>query len=125
MKVVLDTSVLIDYFRADKGPLLDILQSKSSGGAYVFIPTIVISELWAGNSMSRKKEVQKVERLIKSFDVVDLNMQTAKLAGGLRRKKMVGGFDSFIAATALQLDAQLATGNRKHFEKVKGLRFFA
>ena len=125
MKVVLDTSVLIDHFRAGEGPVSSIIQSRKKGEVDIFIPSIVVAELWAGRSMSRKQEALKVERFIGLFDVVSLDMVIAKLAGELRRKNLVPGFDSIIAATALHLDAALATGNRKHFEKVKGLRFFA
>lgn len=120
MKIVIDSSIIIDFTRSGKGPLSKILSSKSE----VYIPTIVISELWAGGSMNRKKDIELVERMIKTFKRIDLNEETAKIAGELLRKKVILGFDAIIASSTLYLDAVLATSNKKHFKKVKGLRFY-
>jgi len=39
--------------------------------------------------------------------------------------KLVGQNDLWIAATALALQKPLITRNRRHFDKIKGLRFQA
>lgn len=36
--------------------------------------------------------------------------------------KMIGPYDLIVAATALERDSQVATFNRRHFARVKGLK---
>jgi predicted nucleic acid-binding protein len=120
MNIIIDSSVIIDYTRAGKGIFPKILSPKNE----IYIPTIVISELWAGKSMNRKKDAELVEKMIGIFKRMELNEDSAKIAGNLLRKNVVFGFDAIIAASALYLDAELATMNNKHFAKVKGLKLF-
>ena len=121
MNVIIDSSILIDFTRSKKGYLPEILALKTD----LFIPTVVVAELWSGKSMSDKKEANIVEKMLRGFKVVDLNKDIAKMTGGLLRTNQVSqAFDAVIAATALYLDAELATANKKHFEKVRGLKLF-
>jgi len=125
VKVLIDSSVIVDYTRAGVGALPQILLLKTSRKAEVYIPTTVILELWAGDSMTKESEEVKVNRLLAPLKIVDLTKQIAKKAGELVRLGQIDSFqDAAIAATALYLDAQLATQNRKHFEKVRGLKLF-
>lgn len=125
MKILVDTSVFIDYTRAGKGALSHILETKKKTKNDLYVPTIVIAELWAGSSMDDSKEEELVKRLISGFRKVSLSVEIAKKSGKLLREKSVlGAFDAIIAASALHVDAQLATNNVKHFKKVKGLRLF-
>jgi len=125
VKVLIDSSVIVDYTRAGVGAFPQILLQKTSRKAEVYIPTTVILELWAGDSMTKESEVVKVNRLLAPLKIVDLTKQIAKKAGELVRLGQIDSFqDAAIAATALYLDAELATANKKHFEKVRGLKFF-
>lgn len=125
MKILADTSVFIDYTRANKGVLLQILDLRKRDKAELFIPTIVIAELWAGKSMEDREEKKLVKELISGFGKVNLSVENAKRAGVLMRKNQVpGAFDAIVAATAIEIDAELATQNKKHFEKVRGLKLF-
>lgn len=121
-KVVLDTSVIIDFTRANKGDLLSLIKSRSQ----LYIPMIVISELWAGKSMNDEKEVQDVEVLIDGFSKIDLDENAAKMVGEiLRNNNVVGVVDAIVAACTIKLDAYLATNNTKHFSKIKNLKLYS
>ena len=125
VKVLIDSSVIVDYTRAGVGAFPQILLQKTSRKAEVYIPTTVILELWAGDSMTKESEVVKVNRLLAPLKIVDLTKQIAKKAGELVRLGQIDSFqDAAIAAIALYLGAQLATQNRKHFEKVRDLKIF-
>ena len=125
VKVLIDSSVIVDYTRAGVGAFPQIVLQKTSRKAEVYIPTTVILELWAGDSMTKESEVVKVNRLLAPLKIVDLTKQIAKKAGELVRLGQIDSFqDAAIAAIALYLGAQLATQNRKHFEKVRDLKIF-
>ena len=121
MKIIIDTSVIIDHTRANKGVLLRLISS----GVQIYIPMVVISELWAGVSMNDKNNEKKIEKLIERFIEVDLSKESAKKAGELlRNNKLMETIDAIIAATALELGAQVATSNKKHFSKIKNLKLY-
>ena len=123
-KVVIDTSVFIDYERACLGSYEDLLVLRKKGECELYVPTIVVVELWAGGQMRHKRTQKIAEKMLIGVISIDLDEKIAKLTGELIRKKVVGVFDAVVAASTLYLDAQLATGNKKHFEKVEGLRLF-
>ena len=125
VKIIVDTSVFVDHIRADKGALRELLLLQKSKKALLYIPSIVILELWRGLSMDNLNVQKSVERMLLGIRIVDLTKQLARKAGELVRNEMVvDSEDAIIAATALYLDAQLATNNRRHFQKIKNLRFF-
>lgn len=125
MKVVIDTSVFVDYTRAGIGLLLTLIKSAKSGKTILYVPSVVILEIWAGESMSGKEDEKIARRLLQSMKVLQLTRQIAEIAGRLAREKKVEDFiDAAICATTLYFGAQLATNNVKHFEKVEGLRIF-
>lgn len=124
-KVVIDTSIIIDFTRAGTGQLPDLIEAAKSDEIELFIPTVVILELWIGKSMQQSKNTVAAEKLFSGIKRIDLVESIAKLAGKLLRKNLLTGpMDAIIAASALELNAKLATGNRRHFEKVKNLRLF-
>jgi predicted nucleic acid-binding protein len=125
MKIIIDSSVFIDFTRDSSGNLDELLNLFRQGKTFLLVPTVVISELWAGESMENKKEELLVTKMLDKLTKIDLNEQIAKTAGKLMRRSQVSNaFDSVIAATALECEAQLATRNIKHFAGVKGLKIF-
>lgn len=125
MNVVVDTSVFIDFARAKVGIFDKLINLYMKETIELYIPTIVITEFWAGDDMKIKRNIKNAEKLFFHLKRQDLNEEIAKLAGELIRNKLVTGFDSIIAATALYLNAQVATKNNKHFLKVKGIKLFS
>lgn len=121
-KIIIDTSIIIDHTRANKGILLKVISS----GAQIYIPMVVISELWAGSSMNDRNNENKIEKLIERFIEVDLSKESAKNTGKLLRdNRLLGTIDAIIAATALEIGACVATSNKKHFSKINGLKLYS
>ena len=125
MKVVVDTSIIVDYIRVGFGLYEELVILSKKKSVRLYIPTLVILELWKGRSMGAKDMVSKVERMLKVCKTLPLTEQIAKHSGELIRNGKFNDFiDASIAASAVYLDAQLATRNKKHFEKVEDLKLF-
>ena len=124
MKVVIDTSVFIDYSRAHDGVYPVLLKGAGDQKYNLYVPTVAIMEFWSGQSMGLASKKKLAEKLFSGIARIDLNEVVAKQAGELVRQNIVSGFDAIIEATALQVDAFLATSNEKHFSKVPSLKFF-
>lgn len=124
-KLVLDTDVVIDFTRG-ASDLIDLLLNQVSNHKLkLFIPSSVVSELIAGQETKSAEELAKLERLISRFEFVASDYQIAKMTGILLRDyKTLKLADATIAATALSLNAKLATRNKKDFENIKELKFF-
>jgi predicted nucleic acid-binding protein len=126
-KIVLDTDVLIDYVNGYAG-WLDKIISLSESNISLILPTIVIAEYFASDSLEREKEQKIADKTFLMFQKQDLTEGIAKTLGQiLRRKTYEKGAslsDLIVASTALFLDAELATRNKNHFKKIPKLRFF-
>lgn len=124
MELVCDTSILIDKLRG--GKKWDEFVESVEDDVNLYLPTIVVFELYSGKSTKSAVEVEKLNKVTKHFERVDLSEQIAVRAGGIYRDgvKDLQVPDYVIAATALELGAEVVTLNRKHFEKVPGVKIF-
>ncbi|KKS31993.1 MAG: putative ribonuclease VapC [Candidatus Amesbacteria bacterium GW2011_GWA2_42_12] len=124
MKLVCDTSIFIDKLRG--GKRWDEFVESVEGDVNLYLPTIVVFELYSGKSTKRAGEVKKLNQVIKYFERVELTEQIARRAGEIYRDgvKDLQVPDYVIAATALELGAEVMTLNRKHFAKIPGVRVF-
>ncbi|OGM32470.1 hypothetical protein A2803_03295 [Candidatus Woesebacteria bacterium RIFCSPHIGHO2_01_FULL_44_21] len=123
-KIVIDTSVFIDFARAKTGLYPQLFELFRDGICELYVPTVVIFELWAGSSMSKKTIVDETVRMLSKIKRVELDEKIAKKTGEIIRQKQIRGFDAIVAASALELGAEVATQNEKHFRKVKGLKLY-
>lgn len=123
-KIVVDTSILIEYIRLGEGRWNDLVEMSKNGDVRLLLPTVVMLELWSGKSMEKNKTEMETVKFLSIFSKLNLDEDTAKLAGKLRRENQIDGFDAVIAASCLQEGAWLATLNKKHFEKVEGLKLW-
>ncbi len=123
MKIIVDTSVIIEFLRTGKGVYVDLMEKASKKSAVVYVPAVVVLELWKGQSMKNSETEKRVEKILLPMKSVDLTKQLAKKAGTIIRENNMDDFlDSVVAAAALYLDASVATLNKKHFTKIKGLK---
>ena len=124
MKLVLDTSILIDHLRGgDKWKkILKTLEEE----AEFFIPTIVFFELYSGKSSQDPKTSHRILNLVNAFQRIELNEKIATRAGQIYRdiNKTLEVPDYIIAASALELGATVLTLNRKHFEQIPHLGLY-
>lgn len=121
MKLVIDSSAIIDYLRGGIKWERFLLTIESSVDLY--LPTIVIFELFSGKSS--KKESDLVD-FIKHFKRIELNENIARKAGELYRDVsfILGVSDYIIAASALEIEAAVVTLNEKHFKQIPGLQIY-
>ena len=115
MPVLLDTTVLIDVLRG-RSAASRLLALRSSGEV-PFVCCINVEEIWRG---IRPDEEDDAGRLIDGLRLADLGVPEGRLAGRWRREAATQGItlsqaDCLIAAAAVGVGAQLATGNPKHF----------
>jgi hypothetical protein len=120
LSVVLDTSVLVDHLRAS-GPATEFLADLEDRPTCSEISRI---EVLQG---LRSAERRAADRLFSLISWVPVTEAVARRAGELGREWRrshpgIGVADLAIAATAEQIDAQLATRNVKHFPMFKDLR---
>lgn len=125
MKLVIDTSVLIDFLR---GGIIgkELFDKVEKQNCELFIPTIVIFELFSGASSKNPLVKTKIITFIQNFKHIELTEELATRAGELYRQigKHIGPQDYIIAASALDLGATVLTLNRKYFEQIPGLKIY-
>jgi len=95
----------------------------------LYIPTIVISELYFGleKNQSHKRNGTFLENFIAPLSVIGFSIEAAQHAATIRyqlRKQgtPIGAYDIQIAAIALAEDMVLLTNNTKEFERIEGLK---
>lgn len=97
--------------------------------AELAVPALTVGELVLGTHLSgaQERERAKVDAFLLPFDVLafgrDEALEWAALEAVLRKQgNRLEAEDGMIAATALAHRLTLVTGNRKHFERVPGLK---
>jgi predicted nucleic acid-binding protein len=124
-KILIDTSVFIEYQRTGSGLFLSLLERAQLEEAQLYTSAVVIMEFWAGKSMENKKVLEFANDMFQGIAIIDLDPNIAKKAGKMTRRGQISiGFDAIIAATCLEIGAKLATQNKKHFERVPDLKIF-
>ncbi|MFA6007425.1 MAG: type II toxin-antitoxin system VapC family toxin [Candidatus Shapirobacteria bacterium] len=124
VKIVVDSSVIIEKIRTD-GCLFDrLVELQLKNKVILFISVVTVAELWAGESMNKKSEIESVTEIIKYIKRLIVNEDIAMMSGEIVRKYKIEAMDALIAASALEDDAQLATLNVKHFKMIKGLKLY-
>lgn len=122
MRLLLDTSVLIDHLRGRKAAV-EYLTSAVENGSDLWSVTVVRTEILAG---MRPAEEEPTMRLLSLISWQDVTTTIADHAGRLAQRFLrshpgVDTVDYLIAAAASELDADLCTLNVKHFPMYPGL----
>ena len=120
MKIVADTSVLIDFLRS-KSPQNSFFYNLISGND-VIISLITVAELFSGKSAQTKIGREKLFNLIDGLEVRIPDLKDAVAAGEIRSEYQLSLADAFIASLALKLNLPLATLNQKDFTPVSRLK---
>ncbi|MBI4848961.1 MAG: type II toxin-antitoxin system VapC family toxin [Nitrospirae bacterium] len=120
-KVLVDTSILVEYFRKQKKEtaiLVEIARKHS-----VVISVITEFEWLVG---FKDRELEFGKSLLKNIDVLPFDSKCALKArdiySGLKsQNKLIEIPDIFIAATSLAYNLPLATINKNHFKRIAGV----
>ncbi|MBI2327889.1 type II toxin-antitoxin system VapC family toxin [Candidatus Curtissbacteria bacterium] len=125
MRLVIDSSILIDYLRGGiiAKQLFDAIEKQNHE---LFIPTIVIFELFSGTSTNNPLVRRTIMNLISDFERIELTEEIAIRAGELYRQtgKHISPQDYIIAASALEIGGTVVTLNKKHFKEIPHLRIW-
>lgn len=120
-KWLIDTDVLIDFFRGLS--TASVFLEKVIKSDICYLSVITVAELYAG--VKEGKERALLESFLKSFSIVHIDT-TIALKGGLYRRDFgkshgVGLADALIAATSESQNARLVSLNIKHFPMLKNI----
>lgn len=122
-KYLLDTNIIIALFASETSVI-----TKLSSLRQVFVPVIVVGELYYGISKSAHKQANTLvlETFILKNQIVHPDIETAKQYGQIKEMLRVAGRpipenDIWIAALARQHNFSLCTRDQ-HFKNIKGLK---
>lgn len=123
MKVLLDTSVLIDHLRGLK-EAVEYLSGVVIRGDELWSVTMVRTEVFAG---MRPKDEEATRELLGQIRWIEVDIELADAAGQLAAKYLkshpgVDTVDYIVGAAAQARDAVLATTNTKHFPMFPDLK---
>ena len=121
--ILVDTSILIDYYRKTDKENSVWIQLVRLGYDFV-ISSVTKYEIYSGATQTQLDFWNEILKLIEVISFDEFTADTAvKIAFELKRKrKQIDIADLFIAATAVSMHLPLATLNRKHFERIDELK---
>jgi predicted nucleic acid-binding protein len=108
-EVLVDTDVLVDHLRGARRLPADVER--------LGVSVVSRCELFAGAD-----DPQRLRRFLWPMRELAIDSTIAELAGITRRRTGIATPDALIAATAFAHRIPLMTRNRRHFDRVEGLR---
>jgi tRNA(fMet)-specific endonuclease VapC len=120
---IVDSDVLIDYVN-DRGSAPDQVESGLRAGALA-TTSVTAYELWSGIRDGRRGRA--LAAVLGEIGILPVDATAARRAADVRRALEAKGQtlptpDLLIAGVCLAWGAPLLTRNRRHFERVPGLR---
>jgi len=123
----LETTFLVDLIRGNE-EAESIFNNLIEVGSSITIASPSLMEIISGASTNQKRDEKKqIEEILSSITVLPLTKESAILAGEIDSELMIAGepigtTDIMIGAIAKHNNETLITRNKKHFEKIKGLK---
>lgn len=118
-RILLDTNIVIAVFSGEES-----IQRCIEKANEIFIPVIVIGELYFGayNSMNMERNIEKIDEFVANLTILSCDAYTAKIygkiKGNLKKKgKPIPENDIWIAALADQYGLLLVTKD-SHFKNI-------
>ncbi len=120
--VLIDTTVLIEYFRS-QDKTKTFFYALAGRNEVIYVSAITKFEIWVGN---RPDQHEFWENLFASLKTIPFGELEAEKAGGIQQtliktNRQIGISDVMIGATALVHGMPIATLNAKHFDRIAGL----
>ena len=121
-----DTTFLIDLIRGEPD-IKDLLDEFAKKNIFISIGTPSIMELWMGACLIfSEKEKEKINEMLKSFEILPLDVHSAKIAGEIecnleKKGRMIQTEDIMIAAIAIVHGKKVLTRD-KGYANIDGLR---
>jgi predicted nucleic acid-binding protein len=118
--MIIDTDVLIWYFRGNEKAKAAIEDAKS-----FHVSAITIMELLQG--AKNRAEQRTISKQLRAWDVKvihldeGISIRATQLISDFALSHSMSAMDALIAGTAAERNCELLTANTKHFEYVPGL----
>lgn len=129
MGVILDTSVLIEAERREfeLNEFTKDREEEPFGLSVISVAELLHGVHRADSRTRRLKRSAYVEKVIEVFPVYVFEISAARIYAELwadlsKRGIQVGAHDLIIGSTALSLGFSVATYNRRHFDRIEGLK---
>jgi tRNA(fMet)-specific endonuclease VapC len=124
-KTLLDTDILSEILKGVNRQVLSRSNTYLQAFGQYTISVITVMEIVRGwHRLQREDRVQRFLGAIPTTEVLSVDSSTAELAGRIyadlqRTGQLISVADSIIAATAMQHDLVLVTGNQSHYQRVQ------
>ncbi|MEK7111173.1 MAG: PIN domain-containing protein [Patescibacteria group bacterium] len=123
-KVMVDTNILIDYTNGYQNDLAKLLAQAGKGEIRLLINPVVVAEYLADKKLKIASAKKIADEFLNLFSCTNITKKIGELTGRIiRTHSDLAWRDAMIAACCLIEDCLLATRNRKHFNKIRGLKF--
>jgi len=129
MKYLVDTDWIIDHLKGKNDNVKKKLKEFRSSGIAVSI--ISLAELYEGIHGSRNPEQtqNELENLLSQFSILGIDQEICKIFGKQRTKlrtkgQIIDNFDLLIASTAIHNKLTILSNNRKHFERIRRVKYY-
>ena len=128
MAIVLDADVIIRGERRTLDLAAWISQHENEGFE---VAAITVAELWHGVERAtgehRAKRERYIREILEELPMIPYTETTAlehaRIWASLESSgQMIGDYDLIVAATALERGSAVATFNKRHFQRVPGLK---
>ena len=124
----LDSTFIIDYLRGDPLSLKKAAEIKAAGLATTSVNCFEVLSGLIGNGRVPRDSVEVFSAFISSIEVFEVDyrasFESARIFAGLAAKgRKVEGSDCLVAGTMLSHGcSSILTRNKKHFERIPGLK---
>ncbi|MGN6354940.1 MAG: type II toxin-antitoxin system VapC family toxin [Parafilimonas sp.] len=120
--ILVDTSILIDYYRKtdkEKSVWIGLVRQ----GYSFAISVITKYEIYSGATTSQLSFWNSILQIVAiiPFDEVSVDTAVAINSQLKKKRKQINIADLFIAATAVANNLPLATLNKRHFDRIEAL----
>ena len=128
MEICLDTDILIDFLRG-KRKIMETIERLEEEHE-LLTTSINVFELYYGAYRTGKdRNVKAVDELTGRLKILKLTERSAKISGEMLAElesdgKAIDFRDVLIAGIVMERDVTLFTGNKRHFQRVQGLKLF-
>ena len=129
MNYLLDTNACIALINRRSSAVRSRFQKAISGGARIYVSSVVTLELWYGVAKSVRQDLntQRLEAFLAGPIIsLPLEEQDARVAGSVRAALQasgtpIGAYDLLIAGQAMRNKLTLITANVSEFARIKAL----
>ena len=125
--ILVDTSILIAHFRKGSDKFEYYCKLQDERKVTLGVSVITIFEYYSGVIFDNSASLEKADELFEAFEIFAVDEHVAKIAARInsqrRLQKRIEIADIFIGSTALHLNIQILTENKKHFKLIPSLQF--